>query len=99
PPAVFIAASKALVELGRPPLITWGPGEEALAAQVAGAANGSVLAPPTSLDDLAALMRAGGLTVCNNTGPMHLSVAVGCKTIALFLNMPIGRWSYQQVPH
>jgi ADP-heptose:LPS heptosyltransferase len=99
PAQVFAAACRTLLERGRTPLVTWGPGEEALAREVVAAAPGAVLAPATSLDDLAALMRSGGLTVCNNTGPMHLSVAVGCPTLALFLNMPIGRWGYREVPH
>ena len=62
-------------------------------------APGSELAPPTDLDALAALMRAAGLTVCNNTGPMHLSVAVGAPTLAFFLRMDRERWGHPQPPH
>lgn len=99
PSRIFSAACRTLVAQGRVPIVTWGPGEEPLAREVVAEAPGAELAPPTSLDDLAALMRACGLTVCNNTGPMHLSVAVGCRTVALFLNMPAERWGYRAAPH
>ena len=58
-----------------------------------------VRAPATSLDQLAALMRGAQLTVCNNTGPMHLAVAVGCPTLALFLHMEVERWGHPYAPH
>lgn len=99
PTRIFSAACRALLSQGRVPIVTWGPGEDELAREVVAEAPGSELAPPTSLDDLAALMRACGLTICNNTGPMHLSVAVGARTVALFLNMPPERWGYTQSPH
>jgi ADP-heptose:LPS heptosyltransferase len=99
PPRIFAAACRTLVANGRIPIVTWGPGEEAMAREVVAEAPGSELAPQTSLDDLAALMRACGLVVCNNTGPMHLSVAVGARTVAFFLNMPADRWGYRDAPH
>lgn len=99
PKEVFIGVCLALMKNGRTPTVTWGPGEEALASAVVAGAPGAVLAPPTNLDELAALMRSAGLTVCNNTGPMHLSVALGVPTIALFLHMPIDRWGHPYPPH
>jgi heptosyltransferase III len=98
-PQVFAAAARALVEAGLTPLVTWGPGEEELAKQCASAAPGGVVAPPTSIDQLAGLMRRARLTVCNNTGPMHLSVAVGTPTLALFLRMEVARWGHPSPPH
>lgn len=99
PPEAFAAAARTLLELGRVPVVTWGPGEEALARAVVDAAPGAELAPPTSIDELAALMRAAGLTVCNNTGPMHLSVAVGAPTLAFFLRIDLERWGHSYAPH
>lgn len=99
PSRIFSAACRTLISQGRTPIVTWGPGEEELARVVVAEAPGAELAPPTSLDDLAALMRACGLTVCNNTGPMHLSVAMGARTVALFLNMPAARWGHSAPPH
>ncbi len=99
PPEAFAAAARALLSAGRVPIITWGPGEEALAQAVVQGAPGSRLAPPTNLDELAALMRAAGLTVTNNTGPMHLSVAVGAPTLGLFLRIDMERWGHPYAPH
>lgn len=99
PPQAFASAARALVELGRVPIVTWGPGEEELARSVVDAAPGARLAPATNLDELAALMRAAGLTVCNNTGPMHLSVSVGAPTLAFFLRMDMERWGHAYAPH
>lgn len=99
PPPVFAAICRALIAAGRTPIVTWGPGEEALAREVVDGAQGAVLAPATDLDGLGALMRAGGLTICNNTGPMHLSVALGVPTVGLFLHMPTGRWGHPEAPH
>ena len=63
------------------------------------AVPGTRLAPPTDLDGLAALLATAGCTVCNNSGPMHLSVAVGAPTLALFLKMDPERWGYREPPH
>lgn len=98
-PATFAAAARALVENGVTPIVTWGPGEEQLAREVVAAAPGAEFAPPTDLDGLAALMRACGRTLCNNTGPMHLSVAMGVPTLAFFLHMDMERWGHQEARH
>jgi ADP-heptose:LPS heptosyltransferase len=97
--AIFAAGARALVAAGVTPVVTWGPGEEALADEVLALAPGAVRAPPTDLDQLAALMAGAVLTVCNNTGPMHLAVAVGSPTLALFLRMPVERWGHPWAPH
>lgn len=99
PTAGFIAACRVLIEAGREPIVAWGPGEEAVAREVVDAVPGAVLAPPTSLDDLAALIAHAGLTVCNNTGPMHLSVALGVPTFQLFRFMDPERWGHPHPPH
>ncbi len=98
-PERFAEAAKELLARGVTPVVTWGPGEEALVDAVLAACPGAVRAPPTSIDELASLMRGAVLTVCNNTGPMHLSVAVGCPTLALFLNMQVARWGHDFAPH
>lgn len=99
PPEVFAAAARALGEAGIASIVTWGPGEEDLAHRCAESARGAFVAPRTSIDQLAALMRGARLTVCNNTGPMHLSVAVGTPTLALFVGMEMARWGHPQPPH
>jgi heptosyltransferase-3 len=98
-PALFAAACRALLAEGLTPVVTWGPGESSLAAEVVRAVPGARVAPPTSLDALAALLSAARLTVCNNTGPMHLSVAVGAPTLGLFLRMDPQRWGHWGQSH
>ena len=44
----------------------------------------SIMAPPTSLDQAAALLRNSELLICNDGGINHLAAAIGVKTIALF---------------
>lgn len=84
--------------LGHAAVVLWGPGEEALARAVADAC-GAVVAPPTSLDELAALMRACAVVVANDTGPMHLSVACEVPTIALFRGADPARWGHAPLGH
>ncbi|MBM4380654.1 MAG: glycosyltransferase family 9 protein [Deltaproteobacteria bacterium] len=98
-PALFAAAANALSARGISPVLTWGPGEEGLADEVQSLGPGIHRAPPTSLDDLAWLMATSALSVCNNTGPMHLSVAVGTPTLGLFLHMDMARWGHPSAPH
>jgi ADP-heptose:LPS heptosyltransferase len=93
-PSVFAAAARAVLAAGLTPVVTWGPGEEALADAVVAAAPGSLRAPPTDLAGLAAVLAGARLAVTNNTGPMHLAVAVGCPTLALFLHMEVARWGH-----
>ncbi|MCL2011241.1 MAG: glycosyltransferase family 9 protein [Cystobacterineae bacterium] len=99
PQKVFVHLCEAILKLGYAPLVTWGPQEETLARQLVDKAPGSLLAPPTNLDELAALMQAARFVVSNNTGPMHLSVAVGAPTLALFFHMPMERWGHRFSPH
>ncbi len=99
PPSAFAAAANTLSAMGLRPVITWGPGEGGLARSVTKLAPGSILAPATEVDDLAALLDSAALTVCNNTGPMHLSVALGTPTLALFVKMLPERWGHPYSPH
>jgi ADP-heptose:LPS heptosyltransferase len=99
PPSAFATAARRLIEKGLRVVVTWGPGEEGLAREVVEAAPGSSLAPKTSLDELAWLLAHARLSVCNNTGPMHLSVALGTPTLGLFLLMEPERWGHPYSPH
>ena len=55
----------------------------------------------TNLKELGALLERASLVVANDSGPMHLAVAMGTKTIALFgptspkLTGPYGKGSYR----
>jgi lipopolysaccharide heptosyltransferase I len=66
-------------------VVLWGPGEDALAAEVARASGGAAMAAPrTSLRDLLALARAARLMVSGDTGPTHIAAAVGTPIVAVF---------------
>jgi lipopolysaccharide heptosyltransferase I len=63
----------------------WGTAAELpLAETIVATSDGhAVLAPPTSMRELAALCRRAALFVGADTGPMHLAVAVGTPTVSM----------------
>jgi lipopolysaccharide heptosyltransferase I len=85
PAESFGALARGLRDRGLPSLVTWGPGEEALADRVAAASAGAARrAFPTTLLEYVALVRRARLVVAGDTGPMHLACAVGRPVVALF---------------
>jgi ADP-heptose:LPS heptosyltransferase len=78
-------AARLLSAHGLRTVATWaGEAERVLAETIVAASGGAaLLAPPTSLTELAALCRRAALFVGSDTGPMHLAVAVGTPTISL----------------
>jgi ADP-heptose:LPS heptosyltransferase len=98
PRDAFAELGRAARKFGAIPLVLWGPGEETLAEEVARTGE-AVLAPPTNLDELAALMRACSAIVTNDTGPMHLAVACGAPTISLFTQADHPRWGHSEPPN
>ena len=72
-------------DLGVPSLVLWGPGEEALAAEVIAASSGAaVLSPPTAIVDVPGLARDARVFVSGDTGPLHMAGAVGTPLVSLF---------------
>ncbi|SMP48866.1 heptosyltransferase-1 [Neorhodopirellula lusitana] len=67
-------------------LVVWGTFNERLMAErIVELSEGTVsLAPDTSLKTLAALIKTADLFISGDTGPLHMSVAVGTKTIGLY---------------
>jgi len=78
---------------GLPTLVVWaGQQERAWAAEIAAGSDGhGRVAPPTSLTELAALVRRARLFVGSDTGPLHLAAAVGTPCVGLFGPMPAER--------
>jgi heptosyltransferase I len=61
------------------------PRERALCEEVAALAPGAInLAGETTLPELAALVRHASLCVTNDSGPMHLAVALGRPVVSIF---------------
>ena len=81
------------VHWGMPSLVVWSGEQEKIAAEqvVAGSNEHATLAPATTLSQLGSLIRRASLFVGSDTGPMHLSVAIGTPTIGLIGPMPIER--------
>jgi heptosyltransferase-1 len=86
PPERFAALAKTLRDrTGLHSLVTWGPKEQPLADAVSqGSAGAAAPAPPTSVADLAALMRSAALVISGDTGPLHIGAAVGAPIVGLF---------------
>jgi heptosyltransferase-1 len=60
-------------------------GERAVCRQVANAAPGAVnLAGMTTLSELAALIRGAAICITNDSGPMHLAVALNRPVVSIF---------------
>jgi ADP-heptose:LPS heptosyltransferase len=68
-----------------PSLVVWcGESELRLAETIVGTSGGkSRLAPATTMNELASFCRRAALFVGSDTGPMHLSAAVGTPTVSL----------------
>jgi len=66
-------------------VVVWGPGEDADAQKIASAAGPHVvLAPPTDLLALIALLRRASVVVAADTGPLHLAAALGTPCVGLY---------------
>ena len=85
PPDRFSALAQALRRQALHCLVTYGPGEEALAEQVVAASAGAAQRSfPTTLLDYVELCRRARLVIAADTGPLHLACAVGTPVVALF---------------
>lgn len=66
-------------------LIVWGPGEQEAARAIADVPKGRpVLAPPTSVTELIAILRRTSVMVAADTGPLHLAAAVRTPCVGLY---------------
>ncbi len=62
-----------------------GPGEEQMGEEIVRGSGGrALMLPPTSVKEMAACFALADATVANDNGPMHISMAVGTPTIAIF---------------
>ncbi len=86
PPARLAAVARALRdEHALRSVVIWGPGEEALAREVASGSNGAaIVSPATSITDLVALSRGAALFVSGDTGPAHIAAAVGTPIVGIY---------------
>jgi ADP-heptose:LPS heptosyltransferase len=80
-------------------VVTGGPAERELTALVAGR-HGIDLGGRTSYSQLAGVLAGASAVVVGNTGPAHLSAAVGTPVVSLFSPVvPAARWAPYGVRH
>ncbi len=85
PPERYGAVARALRDRGLDALVTFGPGEEALADRVVRASDGAaVRCFPTTLLEYLELCRDARLVVAADTGPLHLACGVGAPVLGLY---------------
>ncbi len=76
-------AERIAAELQLEPLVIWGPGEESDSESIVSRSS-ATLAPPTTLRELAFLLRRCRLMVSGDTGPLHLAAALGTGVVGLY---------------
>ncbi len=87
-----IEFAKALARRRLPLVLVWGShAEHDLAEEIIGESGYGLLAPPTSIPQLAGLLAAGRVVVSGDTGPLHLSLALGTPAVGLFGPVPAAR--------
>lgn len=99
PAARFAEAADLLTARGHRVVVTGAPSERALTAGVVGTTTATDLGGRTTLPELAAVLDAADVVVVGNTGPAHLSAAVGTPVVSLFApTVPAVRWAPYRVP-
>ncbi len=96
----FRALARRLADdAGASVLVMWGPNELGEARAIVGSdtPGRAILAPPTSLAELLAVLRRASVVVAADTGPLHLAAALGTRCVGLYgptmveRNGPYGR--------
>jgi ADP-heptose:LPS heptosyltransferase len=99
PAAHFRRTAELLADQGLAVVVTGGPDERALTAEVAGR-TGLDLGGRTGFAELAAVLAAATVVVVGNTAAAHLAAAVGTPVVSLFAPVvPAVRWRPYRVPH
>ena len=66
-------------------LVLWGPGDESDAGFIkSNLGEDCLLAPKSTLPQMAALISRCKLVIANDSGPMHISAALGVSTLGIF---------------
>lgn len=76
-------------------LILWGPGDESDVSYIKNYIPSVILSPEIDINRLAALIEKCSLIIANDSGPMHISAALGVSTIGIFgPTDPVGHGPY-----
>jgi predicted lipopolysaccharide heptosyltransferase III len=95
----FSQLARALQDMGLAIVLTSGPGEESIAAEVARDVPSPKLLFGLAIPELAELLRGAALYAGNDSGPMHLAAAVGTPVVALWGSSNSRRWRPWGVNH
>ena len=98
-PHRFAAVARTLQQQGLNIVLTSGPGEQAVVAEVAQEVSPTTMILGLTIAELAELIRNARLYVGNDSGPMHLAAAVGTPTIAVWGSSDSRRWRPWSVEH
>jgi ADP-heptose:LPS heptosyltransferase len=99
PSARFAELARYLQGTGYTIVLTCGPGEESVAAEVAQGIPSAVILLGLTIPELGELIRGARLYVGNDSGPMHLAAAVGTPVLALWGSSDSNRWHPWGVEH
>jgi ADP-heptose:LPS heptosyltransferase len=81
-------------ELRIPVVLVWGPKEEEIISSITSKMKTKpLIAPPTDLQQLGALIKKTQLLICNDGGINHLAVATKTNTLAIFGATSVEAWS------
>jgi len=80
-------------------IFVWGPEEKKTITKIGSRVKGQVVSELFDLPTLSALIERCNLFISTDTGAMHLSVAVGTPTLALFLNSDEIKYGPQGMMH
>ncbi len=65
-------------------LLLWGPGDKVEADEIIRfMKNKSIIAPPTTINQMAAIIQKCKIIIANDSGPMHISAALNTPTLAI----------------
>ena len=85
PEANWQAIGSSLIERGLPIVIPWGSAaEKARSERLAGRMPGATVPPRRSIDQVAGMLAAARLVIGVDSGLVHLGVALGVPTVAIF---------------
>lgn len=98
PAANAARAVELLADAGLAVVVTGGPGERVLTAEVAGS-RGIDLGGVTDFAGASEVLARAEVVISGNTGPAHLAAAVGTPVVSLFAPVvPAVRWAPYGVP-
>jgi heptosyltransferase I len=81
----FAAVARHFLDQGRPVVLIGSSADRRVCAEIVAAAPGAIdLAGRTTLTELAAIVRRAALCITNDSGPMHLAVALERPVVSIF---------------